>query len=171
MIDPEEHSENRGVVENILRRIPGFAGYLSKENRRASDQLARQWLSDRLQQAKRNLDDYARGLAEAAQIDELPQVDRLRGRVDRLIARLRGAPAGYSGFFDLVQVDDELLEKVYDHDVRLIEEVDQLAMALESAGGNQQPPSQIVPKMLEEADKVSKKIDQRENLLKGVGPF
>jgi hypothetical protein len=96
---------------------------LDKEARRDSDQLTRQWLADRLQRAKRGMDQYSRALVEAANIDQLPQVDRLRSHLDRLIARLRGAPAGYSGFFDLVQVDEELLEDVYEHDLWLMDEV------------------------------------------------
>jgi hypothetical protein len=74
-------------------------------------------MADRLQQGKGGLDQYGRGLADAARIDQLPQLDSLRGRIDTLIARLRGAPAGYSGFFDLVQVDEELLDNVYEHDL------------------------------------------------------
>ena len=52
--------------------------------------------------AKQALDDVNRALVDAGQIDVLPQFDRVRGRLDKLIGRIRGAMRGYSGWFDLV---------------------------------------------------------------------
>jgi len=113
MPEPKEHTEKRNIVETILRYIPGFRGYLEKEYRRDSDHLQREWLADRLQRSKRAIDQFSRPLADAGKIDLLPEVDRLRGKLDTLIARIRGAMRGYSGFFDLVRVDEALLDRVY----------------------------------------------------------
>lgn len=74
MPEPAGHAEKRGRIEAILRHIPGFRGYLEKEDRRQSDQLQRQWLADRLQRSKRSMDQLARSLADAGQIDVLPQI-------------------------------------------------------------------------------------------------
>ena len=41
-------------------------------------------------------------------IDLLPQIDRLRSRLDKFIWQLRSAMQGYTGFFDLVRGDDRL---------------------------------------------------------------
>ncbi len=90
MPEPREHTINRNLVESVLRYIPGFRGYLEKEYRRASDDLQRVWLADRLQRSKRAIDELTRPLVDAGQIDLLPQVDRLRGRLDKLIGRIRG---------------------------------------------------------------------------------
>ena len=98
MWDPDDFAESRGGLKDLLRKIPGFSGYLDREARRTSDQLLRQWMADRLQQGKGGLDQYGRGLADAARIDQLPQLDSLRGRIDTLIARLRGA-RGLQRFF------------------------------------------------------------------------
>jgi len=131
MPEPKEHTEHRNWLETILRYIPGFRGYLEKEYRRDSDELQREWLADRLQRSKRAIDDFTRPLADAGQIDALPQVDRLRGRLDKLIARIRGAMQGYSGFFDLVRVREDLLDRVYEHDLGLMRRVDALSQAIE----------------------------------------
>ncbi len=119
MSEPKDHSEDRNLIESILRRVPGFKGYLEKEYPRQSDQLQRQWLADRLLRAKPAIDRLAQPLVDAAQIDALPQLDRLRARLDKVIWQIRSAMQGYSGFFDLVRVDEELLERVYEHDVAL----------------------------------------------------
>ena len=95
MPEPEDHAAKRNLIESVLRYIPGFRGYLEKEYRRESDELQRDWLADRLQRAKRAVDELSRPLADAGNIDLLPKIDRMRGSLDKLIARIRGAMQGY----------------------------------------------------------------------------
>jgi hypothetical protein len=166
--EPRDHAEHRNLIETILRYIPGFRGYLEKEYRRESDDLQRDWLADRLQRSKRALDELTRPLADAGQIDLLPQVDRLRGRLDRLIGRIRGAVQGYSGFFDLVRVDEALLDRVYEHDVALMEQVDALAGAVEGLPEKQAKLAALLPDLLHRTDELERLWDVREDLLKGL---
>src|SRR5258708_35582391 len=65
MPEPRQHTENRGAIEEFLRRIPGFKGYLEKQYRRDSDALQRQWLAARLVHVKHALDDVTRAPADA----------------------------------------------------------------------------------------------------------
>jgi ABC-type transporter Mla subunit MlaD len=168
MLDPREHTERRNFIETILRYIPGFRGYLEKEYRRESDELQRNWLADRLQRAKRAIDEVSRSLADAAQLDALPQLDRLRGRLDKLIGRIRGAMQGYSGFFDLVRVDVPLLDRVYAHDVDLVQAVDQLAQAVEQLPPQQDKLAAALPAVMGKVDEIAVQWDLREGILKGL---
>ncbi|HUS40185.1 MAG: hypothetical protein WBF93_00745 [Pirellulales bacterium] len=168
MPDPREHTTNRNVIETVLRHIPGFRGYLEKEYRRDSDTLQRDWLADRLDRSKRGLDELTRALADAAQIDVLPQCDRLRGRIDKLSSRIRGAMKGYSGFFDLVRIDEAALDRVYEFDAGLIETVDDLATKVEALPSEQDDVATATKALLDEVDKLEKVWDEREDLLKGL---
>jgi len=168
--DPKQHADDRGVIESILRYIPGFRGYLEKEYRRESDSLARTWLADRLDRSKRYLDDYGRALVDAGQIDGLPQVERLRNRLDKVLARIQGAVHGYSGFFDFVRVDEDLLDDVYDHDMSTMDDVDALAQSVEALSSNTPPPGEAVPQLLRQLEMIEQRIDKRADLLKGLGP-
>jgi len=168
MPQPSDHAAQRNFLETVLRNIPGFRGYLEREYRRESDELQRNWLADRLQRAKRPLDDLARQLADAAQIDFLPQIDRLRVRLDRLLGRVRGAMQGYSGFFDLVQIDVSLLERVYEHDAALNEQVEAFANAAEQSPGKQDQVSAVMADLLRQLDEIEQHWDVREDMLKGV---
>ncbi|MGE0758710.1 MAG: hypothetical protein AB7O38_16910, partial [Pirellulaceae bacterium] len=122
MFDPQRHADSRNTLENLLRQIPGFRGYLAREERRDSDYLARTWLADQLQKCKSSLDTWQRSLLDEGQIDLLPLCERLRTRVDTLQAQIKGAMRGYSGFFDFVKVDEGLLEQVYELDMGLVGE-------------------------------------------------
>lgn len=168
MPEPREHAKYRGWIESILRRIPGFKGYLEKEYRRDSDALQRTWLADRLQRSKRALDAFGRTLVDAGKLDALEQLDRFRARMDKSIGRLRGAMPGYSGFFDLVQLDETRLSAVYEHDVKMMDAVDALGDAidkLEHASADTPFPSAALGEQL---TVVEQSIDRREDIVKGL---
>lgn len=168
MPDPREHTKDGNAMESILRKIPGFKGYLEKEYRRDSDALQREWITDRLQQAKRAIDAKTRELADAAQIDALPVFDRLRGKVDKLIGRIQSASRGYSGLFDLVRIDEAVLDRVYEFDADLLEECDQFANQLEKVGESEWPPAAAAQDLIGKTDKIEQLLDDREKILKGL---
>jgi hypothetical protein len=168
MPEPRSHAEHRNWIEQILRHLPGFRGYLEKEYRRDSDELQRQWLADRLQRAKRAIDDAARPLVDAGQVDQLPQLDRLRSRLDKFIWRLRSAMQGYSGFFDLVRVDEAVLDHVYELDVAVMDEVQALAEAIEALPSRRDQFATTLPELLNQIDNVESQWSARSEILNGL---
>ena len=167
--DPSRHADNRNWFESILRYIPGFRGYLEKEYRRETDYLARTWMADRLQRSKVGLDDFMRALVDAAQLDVLPNCERLRSKLDGLISRIRSAVRGYSGIFDFVRVKENLLDQVYQHDMSLMNGVEKLAAAIESLAGQQDNASDAVSQVIRQLDDVQRDFDKRSDLLRGIG--
>lgn len=127
MTDFSRHVDTRNPLESLLRKIPGFKGYLEKEYRRESDQLARTLAVDYLQKCKLSLDEFQRSQVDAGRLDALSQCERIRSRLDRLQSQLKGAMRGYSGFFDFVQVDEGLLDQIYQHDLMLVDDAEGLA--------------------------------------------
>ncbi|MCD4727967.1 MAG: hypothetical protein K8R46_09915, partial [Pirellulales bacterium] len=169
MPQPKDHAVERNFIETVLLHIPGFRGYLELEYRRESDELQRDWLADRLQRSKRAVDELARKLVDDANVDALPQIDRMRVRLDRLLGRIRGAMQGYSGFFDLVRIDEPLLEDVYEHDASLDEQVDAFTQSAEQLPDKRDQVSAAVAELLTRIDEIERRWDQREDMLKGVG--
>jgi hypothetical protein len=170
MIDPQKHAENRGALESLLRNIPGFRGYLERDYRQESDFLARKWMADRLQKSKSALDEYVLGLVNAGQIDALTNCERLRTRLDGLILKMRGAVRGYSGFFDFVRVDVNLLDEVYAFDMALLQDVDALAHSIEQLASKPDSSPAGVQELLGRASEVGQRFDRRGELLSGLAP-
>jgi len=168
MPEPREHAKNRGWIESVLRRLPGFKGYLEKEYRRDSDALQRSWLADRLQRTKPALDVYGRTLVDAKKLDLLPQLDRFKSRLDKSIGRIRGAMQGYSGFFDLVEVNETLLERVYEQDVKTMDAVDTLATSIEKLSQATADTPAPFPQLGDQLAQVDQAIDHRQDMLKGL---
>lgn len=156
------------AVEAILRKIPGFHGYLEREHRRKADQLQRHYLADQLQQSKAVLERAALRLTEAGQLDRLPRLERLRGRLDRLIGRIRGAVQGYSGFFDLVRVDVQMLDRVYDYDYRMIEQVEAIGRAVGQLAQAGEPAEKAENELAAAIDEAQRAWDSRREMLEGL---
>ncbi len=131
MSDPFEPDSAKDVLDSIARRIPGFGGYLEKEERRASDLKARRWLADQLDRVKPKLDAYTRRLTGQGRLDDLAACDTLRNRIELLISRLRGAAAGYSGFFDANAIDEDRLDDILEYDLSIVDQADKATAALE----------------------------------------
>ena len=168
MPDPQKHAADRNWFESLLQKIPGFRGYLDKQYRRESDQLARKWMSDRLEKTKTAVNDYTLRLTQAGKLAELAPCEKLRGRLDKVIGRFRGAPAGYSALFDFVKVNEARLEQVYQHDVKLMGEVENVATRIETLKHSQVDSALAVPQLIELIDTLDRDFDQRANLLNGL---
>lgn len=170
MVDPTKHGDARGIVESILRKIPGFRGYLEQEYRRESDHLARTWLADRLDACKAGVDRYQRDLLDARKIDYLDDCERVRTRLDTLASRVRGAMRGYSGVFDFVRVHEELLDQIYELDLTLVDEAERLLKAVDELLVPEKDPPAAIAEFLKRVEDLHRQFDRRSELLRGLGP-
>src|SRR4030065_768540 len=126
-------AEKRGVYskakgemrlsERILAAIPGFHGYKEKELRRESDKLLRNHLYLKLIGMKNDLRTVSQKVADRRWLDVLQDIDRLVAKVERVSQKVNHASYGYSGFFDVVKVKEENLDRMIDFDNKLFDEV------------------------------------------------
>jgi len=168
MPEPKSHAEKRNGLEQLARHIPGFKGYLEKSYRRESDALTRTMLADRLDQAKRSLDGFGRKLVDAKRLGELSHCDRLRAGLDRVMSRIRGAMQGYSGVFDLVKIDEGVLDRVYAHDLGLIDEVDAVGSAIQQLDAKNDALRDAIDGVVQKVDSLDHAWNKRIEILQGV---
>jgi hypothetical protein len=167
-MDPSRHADNRGFIESILRKIPGFKGYLEKDYRRESDQLARNYISDKLQSSKTDLDKIMRQQLNNGLLNALPEGERLKAKIDKVSSRIKGDVQGYSGFFDFVKVDENLLDDVYEHDIALAGEAENFAdgMAMMVTKGG--TAEQVFSEMIDAIDALEAEYNKRGEMLEGL---
>jgi len=75
---------------------------------------------------------------------------------------------GYSGFFDLVNVDEALLDRIYEHDVAMIQKVETLAEAVEQLPDKQDEVGTLLADLFRQTDEMDSQWDVREDMLKGL---
>jgi hypothetical protein len=167
VVDPAQHADSRNLVESILRYVPGFRGYLKKEYRRESDDLAREHIASILQSCKSSFDEFQRSLLDSGQIDELPKCERVRNRIDTIQSKLRGSVQGYSGFFDFVRVDKGMLDEVYEHDLSIVRDVkaiDEHVNQMTAEAGA----AEAINDLLKRLDQLQDRVGQRSEILQGL---
>lgn len=123
-------TDQRNWIERLSSKIPGYSGYVDKERRRGVDKLQREHLADRLRSLKSPLTDLMRELTNGGRLFEVGPVDAAIKKLDHLENRIRFASYGYSGFFDVVKIQQPQLDSIYKFDMALVEHIDSVESKL-----------------------------------------
>ena len=161
----------RGGMENLLARIPGFRGYMEKNARRQADRQIRDYVADKLRQQLDRLPTVEKALLDAGGLKYMSKTRSIKTKFQTFIDRVATDAPGYSGFFDALKVDMEDLAVVYAFDEALLdygeafgERLDAVQAASTSGGD--------IDAALSELDALTLEANQaynlREDVLKGL---
>ena len=114
------------LSERILGELPGFRGYKEKELRRESDKLIRNHLYQRLIEARKDLKEIFQKLSDNRLHEILTDMDRFVMRFDRVSQKINHASYGYAGFFNVMKIEEEKLDKMIEFDNGLMDDVDKI---------------------------------------------
>ncbi len=120
------------LSERIAAALPGFRGYKEKELRRESDKLIRNHLYLKLSKGKDNVRSISQKIADKRYLDVLPDIDRLTAKMDRITEKVNHASYGYSGFYDVVKIKEENLDRMIAFDNQLLDGVNTLTSEIDS---------------------------------------
>jgi len=129
-------------LEKLARLIPGIGSYQDKEGLREGDKRLRDTLADRLDSARKAVEQVIAALQRGGQLANLDRLGRLERKLYHAVDSIRFASRGYSGTFDHIKIDEEGLEKLYAFDLALAESVSAIEDAAEGLNG-------VSPDMLE----------------------
>lgn len=167
----KEKRGNERLLEKIARLIPGYGGYKDKELRREADKLQRTHIAKRLSEARSNLESTNGKMTDKLFMDAVGISDRLLRRMEKLADKVRFASYGYGGFFDLVKVKEEELDKLYGFDASLLEDVDKIKAKVGELGASLDTQARAKQK-LEELEslvgEIDRKIASRDDLIRGI---
>jgi hypothetical protein len=125
-----------GGVERFISSLPGIKGYREKEMRRDADKQMRDALVRRLEARRRKLTAMQNDLLSGGGILWMDDMERVVGRLQLLIDRIKTAAYGYAPLFALNRVKEDDLERIVAFDQALFTEVariDEAVGALETA--------------------------------------
>jgi hypothetical protein len=165
----QEARGQRNALERLVDKIPGFRGFQDRELRRDVDKLQREHLAAELGRLKSALRDKARGYTDAGKIGALNGFDRLDRQLDGLSQTVRFSDYGATGFFDPVKIGDAELERLYQFDLSLLDDLKELeggVAAVPSPGG--EDPTPALDRLRERARALEDKWRQREQVVGNV---
>ena len=161
------------LSERIAAALPGFRGYKEKELRRESDKLIRNNLTLKLSKDKDNVRSIAQKISDKRYLDVLPDIDRLNAKMDRITEKVNHASYGYAGFYDIVKIKEDSLDRMITFDNQLLDEVNALTASIEDLKAQllSNNFANLKDKIQTIADKfelLEDTFDQREQVIMGV---
>ena len=125
-------TDDQDIIRKLLSKIPGFSGYVERENRRAADKLIRDAVADRFEELWKRVSSIQTDLIGSGGLEFIDDMERAAIKIRQFIDRIRHASYGYSPFFNATKVNEEELAKVYEFDLALLENVDIVARAIDN---------------------------------------
>jgi hypothetical protein len=156
-------------LEKIKRIIPGYDGYVNRDNSRELDTLLRNQLATGLSQNKTKIKNSVSNLSKNGKLFETADLDKIDKKNENAVAKFRSAARGYSGAFDIVKIKEEKLTMLYEFDSNLlgyVENIVTLFTELENNTAANVDVSDSINKISSALDDLLKKFDERESLLR-----
>jgi hypothetical protein len=161
------------LSERIAAALPGFRGYKEKELRRESDKLIRNHLYLKLSKDKDNVRSISQRIADKRYLDVLADIDRLVAKMDRITEKVNHASYGYSGFFDIVKIKEDNLDRMIAFDNQLVESVNALSDAIDAfkaqlLSGDYTNLKDKVQSVTDKLELLEDTFDKRQEVIMGV---
>uniref|UniRef100_A0A7C4NLI5 DUF47 family protein n=1 Tax=Staphylothermus marinus TaxID=2280 RepID=A0A7C4NLI5_STAMA len=149
--------------------FPGYRGYKEKELIRETDRIVREELYRGLKKSLGDLRNiYSIVVSTQSTQNLIDRVERLIYRIDSLAEKTRHAPYGYKPLFHVFKVDEEVLNKMLEHDLRLGETV----RALNNTTSLKPSSAEDIARILDEAERIvadyENMLSERERILSGI---
>ena len=128
----EKVTADQDIFKKILSKIPGFSGYIERQNRRASDKLLREFIAGHFEQLWRRISGVQQDLINQGNIEYVDDLETSAIKLRQFIDRVRTASYGYSGFFDAVKINQEELAQVSKYDYSLLQLEDVVSRAIDN---------------------------------------
>lgn len=128
----EEIVSQRGTLENLVAKIPGFKGYQEMNARRQADEMLRQYLSVRFQQLiERFTRLETKILGNGQGLMLMSRTREVKSKMQNYVDRVRTAAPKYSGMWATFKITSDDLARIYAFDEAQIRFADQFEAALD----------------------------------------
>lgn len=164
----EKIQASQNKLEELIAQIPGYAGYKQKEQRREADKLLRMQVARRYQEQLDRLSGIQYTLTSRGHLASIVTLERAVMKLQHLIDRIKTASYGYAGLFDALKVDEDVLDRLYDHDQSLLGGVDKIAVLLgklAEAAEVEAPPSAEANDLVAELEALHGVFSRRQDVI------
>ena len=128
----EKVTSMQDPFKKLMSYIPGFNGYVERQNRRDADKLLRDSVARRFDEQWKRVSQLQNDMVSNGQIAYVDDMEKAAINLRTFIDKISTAPRGYSGLFDAVKINEKELEKVYQFDAAFFELADQIKSAVDN---------------------------------------
>jgi hypothetical protein len=161
----------RGSLEKLAARIPGFRGYMEMNARRQADRLIRDTVAQQLRNQLNRLSTVETTLLGAGGLKYMSKTRSAKTKFQTFIDRMATDVPGYTGFFDALKIGPDDLAVVYSFDQALLEYVDKFKAkldALQDAAAKNEGVDEAISALDGLTIEANEAYGLRDNVLKGL---
>lgn len=161
----------RGAIEKLVARLPGFGGYMEMSARRQADRLVREHVAEQLTLQIKRMAQIEKLLLDSGGLRYMSQTRSAKTKFQTFIDRIATDTPGYSGFFEAVKIGPDDLQVVYAFDLALLDYADQFKARLDAlqeatlSGAGVDEAIRALDALTMEANEA---YSLRDNVLKGI---
>jgi len=128
----DQVTSGEDIFTKLLAKIPGFQGYIERQNRRAADKLLRDTVANEFEEVWRRISTVQSDLTAQGTLEYVDDMESAAIKYRQFIDRVRNASYGYSGLFDAVKINEAELTKIYQYDLTMVNLVDEANRAVDT---------------------------------------
>lgn len=159
----------RGSVERLAARLPGFGGYIERATRRVADRMLRDYIAGEVASRVNRFAAIEKLILDGdGGLMLMSKTKSAKTKIQTYQDRVKAAFPGYSGFFAAVKIDEEALERLYSFDeaqIRYVDRLDEVLDKLEEAVKTQGDVSAAIAEVDALAAEANEAFKLREDVL------
>jgi len=128
----EKVTNAQDLFKKLAGKIPGFGGYIERQNRRAADKLLRETVARRFEELYSRASSLQSELVSNDRISYVDDLEKAVIKIRTFIDKISRAAYGASGLFDAVKINEAELAKLYQFDNAFFDLGDQISRALDN---------------------------------------
>ena len=125
-------SSQQDPFKKLMSYIPGFGGYIERQNRRDADKLLRDTVARRFEEQWKRVSQLQTDLVSAGKIEFVDDMEKAALQLRNFIDKISTAPRGYSGMFDAVKINEKELTSIYQFDAAFFDLAEQVGRAVDN---------------------------------------
>ena len=125
-------TSQQDVFKKLGSVIPGFKGYIERQNRRAADKLLRETVAARFEELWTRTSNLQTTMVSEGMISLMDEMEQAAIKLRTFADKIKTASYGYAGFFDAVKIKEEELTQLYQFDMAFFDVAEQIGRALDN---------------------------------------
>jgi len=125
-------SQESNFFKKILSKLPGFKGYVEREERRNADKLLRESIAQKFEAIWQRISALQKDAVSNGNLEIVDDLESAALKIRQFIDRIKTASYGYSGFFDVVNIETDELNEMYKYDLLLLELEEEMKKAVDN---------------------------------------
>ena len=128
----EKVTSQQDPFRKLASYIPGFGGYIERENRRDADKVLRETVARRFEEQWKRTSQLQSDLVSNGMIAYVDDMEKAAIKLRTFIDKISTAPRGYSGLFDAVKINEKELTAIYQFDAAFFDLAEQVGHAVDN---------------------------------------